>query len=241
MRNRTIVLIAAAGIGTALTVSWTWTTKSRADSPRQSRAVEQIPMPPPPDAASNAATMSNENTAGASAPRYSVTIRTPAPSPGVTTGLIDGQGRLVTVPCATCHSMVEPPPPASALGLQSLKNFHKGLVLEHGKLTCASCHNPEDSRTYRLADGTVVEGWDVMELCSQCHGPQRTDYDHGAHGGMTGYWDLAAGPRTRNSCTSCHSPHEPAFGPMRPTFKPIDRFLLDRDHHEGSPEDMTRE
>ena len=55
-------------------------------------------------------------------------------------------------------------------------------------------------------------------------GPQRRDYDHGAHGGMQGYWDLRRGPRTRNHCVECHDVHSPAFGAFRPMPAPRDRF-----------------
>jgi hypothetical protein len=64
----------------------------------------------------------------------------------------------------------------------------------------------------------------VMDLCGQCHGPQARDYAHGAHGGMTGYWDLSRGPRERNNCIDCHDPHAPAFPKVRPVFAPKDRF-----------------
>ena len=160
---------------------------------------------------------------------YPVTIRYPARSPGIATGLVDDQGRPVTVSCQTCHSQLSNPSSAEVLGLDTLEDFHLGLEFNHGSLTCRSCHDPEDARSFRLADGSPVERWDVMALCSQCHGPQRKDFDHGAHGGMTGYWDLTRGPRIRNACTSCHFPHSPKPGQVRPTFKPIDRFLVGSD------------
>jgi hypothetical protein len=64
-----------------------------------------------------------------------------------------------------------------------------------------------------------------MALCAQCHGTQKRDYDHGAHGGMRGYWDLKRGPRERNHCVSCHDPHAPKFGTFMPVHPPKDRFL----------------
>ncbi|MFT7633353.1 MAG: formate-dependent nitrite reductase cytochrome c552 subunit, partial [Mariniblastus sp.] len=79
-------------------------------------------------------------------------------------------------------------------------------------------------------DGTKVEFTDVMTLCAQCHGPQMTDYEHGAHGGMNGHWDLNRGPQTKNNCVDCHQPHAPKFPKMQPTFKPRDRFLKQEGH-----------
>ncbi len=64
---------------------------------------------------------------------------------------------------------------------------------------------------------------EALELCSQCHGPQRTSYDHNAHGGLNGYWDLSRGPRIKNHCVDCHDPHLPAIQQVVPVLPPIDR------------------
>ena len=104
--------------------------------------------------------------------------------------------------------------------------FHQDLEVVHGNLTCLSCHNEKDYDTLRLADGRSVPFERVMELCAQCHGSQARDYAHGAHGGMSGYWDTKRGEQVRNQCTHCHDPHKPDFPQMRPTFKPRDRFLV---------------
>jgi formate-dependent nitrite reductase cytochrome c552 subunit len=107
------------------------------------------------------------------------------------------------------------------------KEFHQAVTSQfaHGKISCLSCHDPNDYDRLRLADGQAVPYTEVMTLCGQCHGPQTRDYAHGAHGGMNGYWDLSRGPRTRNNCVDCHDPHAPQFPDMQPTFKPRDRFL----------------
>ena len=65
---------------------------------------------------------------------------------------------------------------------------------------------------------------EALTLCSQCHGPQRRDYDHGAHGGMTGYWDRSRGGRQRNHCVDCHDPHQPAYVGGLPVPAARDRF-----------------
>jgi hypothetical protein len=77
-----------------------------------------------------------------------------------------------------------------------------------------------------MADSRPVEFTAVMTLCSQCHGPQRRDYDMGLHGGMTGHWDLAKGGRSRNTCINCHDPHAPAFPLVMPVFPPRDRISV---------------
>ena len=75
---------------------------------------------------------------------------------------------------------------------------------------------------------------EALELCAQCHGLQWTDFQHGAHGGMRGAWDLNAGPRERNHCVDCHDPHRPAFGQYRPMPPPRDRFVPTPPHRAHS-------
>ncbi len=175
----------------------------------------------------------HENTVGSqdTASLFVATIRRPDGPPRIDAGVVDPQGRSGTVACSTCHSVREPNFANRAPA--DLDQFHQGMTFTHGSITCYSCHNPNDADTLRLADSTTVEYVDVMTLCAQCHGAQYRDYQHGAHGGMNGYWDLSRGPQTRNNCIDCHDPHVPAFPKMTPTFKPRDRFLsppADKDH-----------
>lgn len=159
---------------------------------------------------------------------YPVIVRQPAEAPRVDLGVTDTSGNSVTAACVTCHA---PGTPNQQNRIASdLKEFHQGLSFAHGQVSCLSCHNANDYDSLRLADGTSIAYSDVMTLCAQCHGPQTRDYKHGAHGGMTGHWDLSRGPRERNNCVDCHDPHAPAFPKMNPTFKPRDRFLNDGKH-----------
>jgi formate-dependent nitrite reductase cytochrome c552 subunit len=115
------------------------------------------------------------------------------------------------------------PNPQAQLGAD-LTAFHQGLHGAHGNLACVSCHNPaEGYGSLRLADGKSLPYAEVMHLCAQCHGPQYRDYQHGAHGGMTGYWDLSKGGRTRANCIDCHNPHTPKYQPVQPAKGPNDR------------------
>jgi hypothetical protein len=148
-----------------------------------------------------------------------VVINTPEGPPRVATGRVDRHGQPIEVSCSTCHSSREPDPSQRVSG--HLQAFHKGLVIQHGTLSCLSCHGGDDYDALRLADGTAVPFPEVMTLCGQCHGPQKRDYDHGSHGGMQGYWDLSKGGRTRNVCTDCHDPHAPAYPQVRPVFPPV--------------------
>ena len=164
--------------------------------------------------------------------KHMVTIRQPVGPPRVDIGLTSMHGEKLNVACSTCHTTREPN--IANRKTADLDEFHKGMSFSHGNLACLACHNPKDYDTLHLADRTPLSFQEVMSLCSQCHGTQRRDYDHGAHGGMTGYWDLSRGPRVRNNCVDCHNPHQPKFPKMNPTFKPRDRFLESRngEHHE---------
>lgn len=155
---------------------------------------------------------------------YPVTIRTPQAPSGVKTGQHDHHGNVVRLSCRSCHDIRKANTTLSSA--DQLDTFHQGLKFSHGQLTCAACHNAEDGyTTLHLADGSSVKYADTMTLCAQCHGPQFRDYQHGSHGGMTGYWDLTKGPRQRNHCVDCHDPHSPQFPVMVPAPGPNDRFL----------------
>ena len=158
------------------------------------------------------------------APLHPVTIQRPAGPPRVNTGTTNFHGQAVTVACGTCHATTQPN--ARTHTSAELDQFHQGLKYAHGELNCLSCHNATNYDTLRLADGRSVEFADVMTLCGQCHGSQLRDYQHGAHGGMTGYWDLSRGPRTRNNCVNCHDPHSPKYPLARPVFPPRDRISV---------------
>jgi hypothetical protein len=155
---------------------------------------------------------------------HPVTIRRVSGPPKVATGLTNLQGHVVQVSCGSCHSTTAPN--IETRSATELDQFHQGLRYAHGHLTCLSCHNSTNYDTLRLADSRSIEFSDVMSLCSQCHGPQRRDYDIGLHGGMNGFWDLTKGGRTRNTCVNCHDPHAPAFPLVMPVFPPRDRISV---------------
>lgn len=136
----------------------------------------------------------------------------------------DGLERGIRVACSTCHGIRDAGAgfPAAA---SDLKEFHAGLTVQHGTLSCVSCHANRTGGTpmLHLSDGTELGTADTLRLCAQCHGPKYQDYLHGSHGGMNGYWDLSRGSRLRNHCVDCHDPHVPKFQPSRPVLPPKDR------------------
>jgi hypothetical protein len=150
-------------------------------------------------------------------------INQPDGVPRVETHNIGLNGEPVTVGCMTCHTTL-PPNFATDSG-EELDEFHQNLNFIHGNLSCLSCHNSDNYDTLRLANSKTVEFPEVMQLCAQCHGTQYRDYQHGAHGGMNGYWSREMGPRYRNNCIDCHDPHAPAYTQMIPVPPANDRFL----------------
>lgn len=163
------------------------------------------------------------------APLHATVIHTPDGAPRIPTGTVDEKGNPVTVACATCHA-TKPAVLQASFG-KSLVLFHQGVIGSHGELACVACHNPADGYdSLHLADGKHVAYREVMTLCAQCHGTQFRDYQHGAHGGMTGFWDRTRGGRTRNNCIDCHDPHRPKYPVVAPVRGPNDRFLTGGGH-----------
>jgi hypothetical protein len=150
----------------------------------------------------------------------------------------DGGPGTVAIACATCHSTR--PSNARTRSAADLDTFHQGLKVAHGDLACVACHAPPAYDALRRADGERVAYADAMRLCGQCHGPQRRDYDQGAHGGMNGYWDLARGGRTRVDCLHCHDPHAPRFPVLVPARGPNDRFLAPAHASHDEPKEGRR-
>ena len=148
-------------------------------------------------------------------------IHLPLKLTSVPSGDVDALGQEIRVSCESCHSQL-PEARIIATAMTDLKEFHRGLEFNHGKLECAACHAPTAERRLRLATGKTIPMTEAMQLCGQCHGPQQRDYDAGAHGGMNGSWDLSRGSRVRNHCVDCHDPHRPAYPKVMPAPPPSD-------------------
>lgn len=160
---------------------------------------------------------------------FGTEIHIPESLTSIPTGQRDPLGRELRAPCVTCHEAREK---GELPSQPTLESPHTGLELDHGTLTCNSCHSADKTHEFDLADGTSVPGREVMKLCAQCHGLQYRSYENGSHGGMSGYWDQRRGPRSRNHCIDCHDSHAPAFGQMSPAPGPRDRFFSGDEPHE---------
>lgn len=162
---------------------------------------------------------------------YPQEVHRPLHSGALDTDLRDIHQSPVGIACTTCHGSASQP---RLIEPGVAQDFHRGIQLSHGNLSCNSCHSRERNLLH-LADGQKVNFDETLRLCAQCHGQQHRDYGRGAHGGMSGYWDRRRGKQVRNTCIDCHSPHKPAYQPMHPVHPPRDRFL------EWHPEEKAHE
>lgn len=161
------------------------------------------------------------------ATQHRTTVHAPPRLESIELGSVPGQNRRVR--CETCHALrTDAVLPTST---EQLVDFHQGMSFRHGELSCGSCHAAGQPPQLKLADGRTLATSDALQLCAQCHGPQYRDYRHGAHGGMTGHWDLRRGPRLKNHCVDCHDPHTPAMVPVAPVLPPRDRFFVPQETH----------
>lgn len=219
-------LLVAVALGLVLLV----VAAASPDNRTPSEPGTDVEMPAPTVPEPDGATDEGLEAANPQQQAFPVQIRRPTGPPLIELATADPLGRVGQVACSTCHSVREPN--FENRDTTSLNEFHQGLKVDHGKLACYACHNPDDADSLRSADGTKILYPDVMQLCSQCHGPQAASYARGAHGGMIGYWDLSRGPQIRNNCIDCHDPHAPSFPKMIVSFKPRDRFLGEEAPHD---------
>jgi len=196
-------LLPAAGLLVSGVVAW-WLAV-----PAGAVAADVPATQPPADAQEEAAT------------RHAVHVNPGPATPTVRATHGSGAGPAADISCATCHTTRTPD--VATRTSAALTEFHQSLDYQHGNLSCLSCHNATNYDTLRHADGTPIAFPDTIQLCAQCHGTHYRDFQHGSHGGMTGHWDLTAGPRQRNTCVDCHDAHRPIYPRVRPVFPPQDR------------------
>jgi len=122
--------------------------------------------------------------------------------------------------CYVCHEKNKPPP----LRLDTNQNIivateHSDIVMGHGQHgrnnNCFNCHNETNLVLLQPRDGRQLTFADSTKLCGSCHGPTLRDWEAGAHGRISGFWDRSKGPIERKDCVNCHNPHSPRF-PSRP-------------------------
>jgi uncharacterized CHY-type Zn-finger protein len=127
--------------------------------------------------------------------------------------------------CYGCHER-DKPPPLRFDDKQKLiiPKEHSDIVMGHGSHDrnnlCYNCHNEQNLLTLQVRDGRIVKFDEIPLLCGSCHGPTYRDWEAGAHGRTSGYWNRAEGPIQRLSCANCHNPHAPRIPTRQPAPGP---------------------
>ena len=120
-------------------------------------------------------------------------------------------------PCKSCHEGTEP-----LQGNPVEKGvFHEKIVLKHGRnRQCFNCHHRLQPANFSDYDGTPIDLANIQLLCAKCHGTTFRDWNNGAHGRRSGYWDASKGKSKTTVCIACHDPHWPVFKPLRAAAAP---------------------
>ena len=113
--------------------------------------------------------------------------------------LVRTKADLSDFDCYACHDKGKPP----TLRFDAQQNLiipkeHADIVMGHGSHdrnnNCFNCHNEQNLELLQTRDGRQVKFADSPPLCGSCHGPTYRDWEAGAHGRTSGYWDRSAGP-----------------------------------------------
>ncbi len=116
--------------------------------------------------------------------------------------LVHGHEDLSDFDCYACHEQAKPPP----LRYDTNQNLiipkeHSDIVMGHGSHgrnnNCFNCHNETNLELLQTRDGRQVKFSDSPLLCGSCHGPTYRDWEAGAHGRISGYWDHNLGAAER--------------------------------------------
>jgi uncharacterized CHY-type Zn-finger protein len=139
--------------------------------------------------------------------------------------LVKAKEDLSDYDCYGCHER-DKPPPLRFDDQQKLiiPKEHSDIVMGHGSHDrnnlCYNCHNEQNLVTLQVRDGRVVKFDEIPLLCGSCHGPTYRDWEAGAHGRTSGYWNRNEGPIQRLSCANCHNPHAPRIPTRQPAPGP---------------------
>lgn len=139
--------------------------------------------------------------------------------------LVRAKEDLSDYSCYVCHERGVPP----QLKFDDDHNVivpdeHANIVMGHGTHKrnnhCFNCHNEANRETFHIRDGRDLGFAESSLLCGSCHGPTLRDWEAGAHGRISGYWDKTKGEAHRLDCVNCHDPHSPRIPSRRPAPGP---------------------
>lgn len=127
--------------------------------------------------------------------------------------------------CYGCHEKNKPPQIRyDEKNKIIIPKEHSNIVMGHGSHdrndVCYNCHNEQNLVAFQVRDGREVKFDNIPPLCGSCHGPTYRDWEAGAHGRTSGFWDRSKGPVQRLSCANCHNPHAPRIPTRAPAPGP---------------------
>ena len=139
--------------------------------------------------------------------------------------LVSAKADLSDFDCYACHERNKPPPLRfDANHILIVPKEHSDIVMGHGSHNrnnlCFNCHDETNLEVFQTRDGRQLKFSESTQLCGSCHGPTYRDWEAGAHGRTSGYWNRQLGPITRVDCVSCHNPHAPPFPARQPAPGP---------------------
>ncbi len=139
--------------------------------------------------------------------------------------LVRAKEDLSDFDCYACHEKGKAPP----MRFDTNQNLiipkeHPDIVMGHGSHgrnnNCFNCHNETNLVVLQSRDGKQLTFSESPQLCGSCHGPTYRDWEAGAHGRTSGYWDRSLGAINRKQCVNCHNPHSPDFPGRKPAPGP---------------------
>lgn len=139
--------------------------------------------------------------------------------------LIAAKEDLSDFDCYACHEKAKPPPIRFDANQKIIiPKEHANIAMGHGSHDrnnlCYNCHNEANLLTVQVRDGRELKLSDSVPLCGSCHGPTYRDWEAGAHGRTSGYWQRTAGKPVRLACANCHDPHAPRIPTREPAPAP---------------------
>jgi len=139
--------------------------------------------------------------------------------------LVKAKEDLSDYDCYGCHEKNKPPQIRYDANQKIIiPKEHSDIVMGHGSHdrnnNCFNCHNEQNLLTLQVRDGREVKFDNIPALCGSCHGPNLRDWEAGAHGRTSGYWDRGKGDILRLSCANCHNPHSPRIPTREPAPGP---------------------
>jgi uncharacterized CHY-type Zn-finger protein len=158
-------------------------------------------------------------------PRVDPALINPAPSYASYDDLVQSGGDVAMYSCYICHEQSAPPKLKFDEHQRVIvPEVHANIVMGHGTHNrnnhCYNCHNEANLETFHIRDGRDLPLSNSPALCGSCHGPTYRDWEAGAHGRISGYWDRTKGPAQRLLCVNCHNPHSPAIPARKPAPGP---------------------